>query len=519
MKSLFTLSLLLCIAPALYSQAVGIGTSTPNASALLDITSTSKGLLAPRMNTAQRTGIVSPVKGLLVYDTDLNSLYHFNGSGWATVGGGGGGFSIPFSQTVNTGISAFQVINQGTGAAIEGSTTNEFGVGTFAKATGYYGWGLNAVSNRPGANSIYAVADSGIVFHGENNYTGNTNTLMSLLNRGVAKTVTLQLVNNSSTSANMQIAGNNLGEQLLVYQTNAANTLPAISVSNSGTGAGVSSVANNGTGVTGTSISGNGIIGTSSSSSSSFAGVYGINNGTQGSGVQGVANFAAGYAVKGESNFGTGVYGYSGNNKGVSGSTISGTALYGNGGSGYGLESVGKVKISGGNTSPVSGAVLTSLDASGNAVWKNNRIGFSAEWGSTSLTAGAATLVNFATQIFDASDNFNTSAAVSNPNSFIAPLAGFYHFDAAIKINIASGVTNISSGSIYLMKNGVVNTIEDYGPPENTAFHSRLYMNFSHDIYLNAGDIINLKIYQDNATNIAATILRGRFSGHLIFAD
>lgn len=48
----------------------GIGTTTPDASAKLDITSTSKGFLIPRMTTVQRSAISSPANGLLVYQTD-----------------------------------------------------------------------------------------------------------------------------------------------------------------------------------------------------------------------------------------------------------------------------------------------------------------------------------------------------------------------------------------------------------------------------------------------------------------
>lgn len=57
---------------------VGIGTVTPDASSILDISSTSQGLLTPRMTTAQRTSITAPADGLIVYDTDLKSFYHYN---------------------------------------------------------------------------------------------------------------------------------------------------------------------------------------------------------------------------------------------------------------------------------------------------------------------------------------------------------------------------------------------------------------------------------------------------------
>ena len=50
--------------------------------AMLDVKSTSKGLLVPRMDSSQRVGIVSPATGLLVYDTDDNAFFYFDGSGW-----------------------------------------------------------------------------------------------------------------------------------------------------------------------------------------------------------------------------------------------------------------------------------------------------------------------------------------------------------------------------------------------------------------------------------------------------
>ena len=59
----------MCMAMQLHAQT-GIGTTTPDASAKLEIFSTDKGLLIPRMTLAQRTAITSPANGLLVYQTD-----------------------------------------------------------------------------------------------------------------------------------------------------------------------------------------------------------------------------------------------------------------------------------------------------------------------------------------------------------------------------------------------------------------------------------------------------------------
>lgn len=63
---------------------VGIGTTSPNASSMLDIASTTQGLLAPRMTTAQKIAIASPANGLMVYDTDLKlfSYYDLPATSW-----------------------------------------------------------------------------------------------------------------------------------------------------------------------------------------------------------------------------------------------------------------------------------------------------------------------------------------------------------------------------------------------------------------------------------------------------
>ncbi|AZI66592.1 hypothetical protein EIB71_02350 [Kaistella daneshvariae] len=65
---------------------IGAGAVTPHASSILDIQSTSKGVLAPRMTTAQRTAISQPAESLLVYDTDLKSFYHFSAGAWKELG-------------------------------------------------------------------------------------------------------------------------------------------------------------------------------------------------------------------------------------------------------------------------------------------------------------------------------------------------------------------------------------------------------------------------------------------------
>ncbi len=85
MKNVFTLLAAVVLTASTYAQ-VGIGTTTPDASSALDITSTTKGLLIPRMLAGDRTAIDTPATGLMVYQTDGTvGFYYYNGSSWAEV--------------------------------------------------------------------------------------------------------------------------------------------------------------------------------------------------------------------------------------------------------------------------------------------------------------------------------------------------------------------------------------------------------------------------------------------------
>jgi len=67
-----------------------------NNSAMLDVSSTAKGILIPRMTSAQRTSITSPATGLMVYDTDFNQFWYWDGTAWVAAIG-------PIGPTGGTG--------------------------------------------------------------------------------------------------------------------------------------------------------------------------------------------------------------------------------------------------------------------------------------------------------------------------------------------------------------------------------------------------------------------------------
>lgn len=88
-KNIFKALALCLVTTASFAQVqkaqtlqVGNTSTAVNASAALEVNSTSKGLLIPRMSTTDRTGITTPATGLQVYDTTTNSNWYYNGTAW-----------------------------------------------------------------------------------------------------------------------------------------------------------------------------------------------------------------------------------------------------------------------------------------------------------------------------------------------------------------------------------------------------------------------------------------------------
>ncbi len=105
---------------ALFSQtntfpstgSAGIGTTTPNASSLLDISSTTKGVLISRMTKAERDAIASPATGLLVFQTNSTAgFYYFNGSNWTAISTKGANTSLSNLSASGTAINRDLVPN------------------------------------------------------------------------------------------------------------------------------------------------------------------------------------------------------------------------------------------------------------------------------------------------------------------------------------------------------------------------------------------------------------------------
>jgi hypothetical protein len=442
-----------------FAQSVGVGTNTPNSSAMLDVSSTTKGMLVPRMTTAQRTAIASPANGLITYDTDTKSVWYFNGTSWINMVAGGGGFTLPYSQTVNMSGTVFQLENTGTG--------NTMMVGS----TG--GTGLNA----------YSVNGAAINANSSNGF-------------GIITT---------STNSNA----------LHAFSNNANNLLPTIRANNTGGGVGLHASA----------VNDNGIFGTSSAVSK--AGVRGESSSAGGDGVLGI-NTAAGVGVRAQSNTGTGLSAYSTTGTSLSASTISGTGIYANSLSGLALNVNGNLKIAGGNTNPVNGAVLTS-DANGNASWKTNRVAFRASGvnsSQNSLPDNDYKRIYFGNLDYDYAGNFTMLIPGSTPNStsstFTAPVKGLYHFDAHTEAG-SNDVSDMDWGWIRIVvdRNGTILTMENLPGSNDPSAPNGMIYRISADLQLLPGDKVFIEVLQRNDGEVGGIFTSGYtyFNGHLVFAD
>jgi len=154
-KILFLLFAVLLIHTAAQAQ-IGLNTdgSNPDSSAMLDIKSTAKGVLVPRLTTTQRTAIKSPAKGLLVYDSTTTSFWFHNGTAWSEITTGANGWNLTgnsnlsptnnFIGTTDKEPLVFKVNNAVSGR-LDTGTNVSYGAGTLS---GNLGRGNTAIGNR-----------------------------------------------------------------------------------------------------------------------------------------------------------------------------------------------------------------------------------------------------------------------------------------------------------------------------------------------------------------------------------
>lgn len=163
---------MLCFGHVYAQNNVGIGTTTPDASAILELNANDKGFLAPRLTTAQRTAIAAPAPGLLVYDTNLGCYFYYNGQ-WNSLCAANG-IAGPTGATGAQGLAGPAGPTGVTGAGVTGPTGPQGLVGS----TGPTGVGIQGVAGATGPQGLQGntgqTGPTGIGLQGPTGATGNT---------------------------------------------------------------------------------------------------------------------------------------------------------------------------------------------------------------------------------------------------------------------------------------------------------------------------------------------------------
>jgi hypothetical protein len=202
-----------------FSQNTGISdiANTPNTSAVLDVFSTSKGMLVPRMTQAQRLAITGPATGLLVYQTNgITGFYYYNGAGWVNLATGMGsqwqtmGADISYiSGNVGIGTSTFNVTNPEKFFVNSGTTTSVTAIAAKGTINSYLQVNVQNQSAGVNASSEFVAT--------ANNGSETSNYLRMGINSGAYTGGIFGVANDAHIF--------NLGQNLLIGTGTAARSL------------------------------------------------------------------------------------------------------------------------------------------------------------------------------------------------------------------------------------------------------------------------------------------------------
>ncbi|HSD14528.1 MAG TPA: hypothetical protein VLB74_07760 [Flavobacterium sp.] len=215
------------------SAQVGIGTTTPNISSVLDITSTTAGLLTPRMTQVQRNAIPAPATGLIIFQTDMTpGFYYYNGliwipfssSDWRLIGNAGTNPATDFIGTIDNQSLVFRTNNIERARFL---TNGNVGIGTSAPnyrldlANGTFGFGNSntrtetrdngGLQGNAGAQSGFFETSAPV------NYPSGASSWWHLIDSRHS---------NSANNYALQIAGSFFDQELWFRKTNGSATTP-----------------------------------------------------------------------------------------------------------------------------------------------------------------------------------------------------------------------------------------------------------------------------------------------------
>ena len=487
MKKIFIpILVLLFVITNVTAQNVGINNSgaAAAASAMLDVSSTTKGMLIPRMTMAQRNLINQPANSLLIYQTDNTPGYYYNDGTPAAPSwemfqkNGAAPFSLPYYGTRNA-LEAFKVLTTGAGTAIVGHSTggtaiqaSTQGNGTAIVASTDDGFGLMSIINDTGV-AVYGTSQRGNAAKFEISYSNNTSPAMFIKNAGKGNGLYINNTSSSNVEPGLYVKNTGTGAAAKIEIANVSSNYTALSIGNSGTGTGINSTVQSGIGVAG----------------------------------------------------------YSTNGTGVHATSLNGTGLFVTGGT-LALDISGKMKLAGPGNNPGLGKVLTS-DANGVASWQTVIVDPKVAFRTRAITPAYNSFdqdswkkVEFNIEEYDLTNSYFHSPGSSNSSTsvFTVPVNGIYHFDAQVSPS-NNLVYDYFESYIRLMvnHNGSVSPIVTRHFDGNSRFMDDNSINT--DYHLSVGDKIWIEFkYFDWAPPGTTTSLntggdRNYFSGRLVMAD
>lgn len=217
---------------------VGIGTTTPHPSSGLDITSTTAGLLIPRMTGLQRIAIGSPAIGLEVFDNDSKSFWYYTGTAWKELSVGSNGWNLTGNAGTDPSANFFGTSDN---QPVRFRVNNAW-AGEIHPASSNLSLGVGAGMSMTGGQANVAIGESALTANTDGNFNVATGYLALTVNTtGINNTAlgTYALTNNTTASANTALGrnalfGNSTGQQntavgkdALLFNT-ATNDLTAV---------------------------------------------------------------------------------------------------------------------------------------------------------------------------------------------------------------------------------------------------------------------------------------------------
>jgi trimeric autotransporter adhesin len=260
---------ILCPTGKAQSFAINTDGSTANASALLDVKSTQKGVLIPRMSRAERNAITAPVAGLLVFQNapDSAGFYYYTGTGWAWMHADTNADSLAWRTGGNTGTNANHFIGTADNRDLIFKRNN---VRSGYISTTNTAWGADALNPAStGANNT-AIGLQALL----TNTTGQRNTAIGV------RALNFNTTGSDNTAIGMETLRRNTGSGNTAV---GFRSLDSNTAGFNNTAIGIRALISNTTGTSNSAVGANALLLNTTGSSNSALGQQALNSNTTGS--------------------------------------------------------------------------------------------------------------------------------------------------------------------------------------------------------------------------------------------